>query len=130
MSIKSIYLRTISTDLKTSTLKNKTVKAFALPGNDLCVVKLLDTYLSLLPLVASYMYMQAKYKDPPNPFVSSFAKQRVGINVLKNILLDVSEKSGIQVRYTNHCLRATAVTQMFNSHVNEKVIAKTSGHRA
>ena len=130
MSTESIYLRTISTNLKTSTLKNKTVKPFVLPGNDRCVVKLLDTYLSLLPLDASYMYMQAKYKAPPSPFVSSFAKQRVEINVLKNILLDVSEKSGIQVRYTNHSLRATAITQMFNSQVNEKIIAKTSGHKA
>ena len=40
--------------------KNKTVKAFALPQNDRCVVKLLDKYLSLLPSDALYFYMRAK----------------------------------------------------------------------
>ena len=63
--------------------KNKTVKAFALPGKDYCVVKFLDKYLSMLPSDASYFYMQAKDKAPPNPSVSSFMNQRVGINVLK-----------------------------------------------
>ena len=46
--------------------KNKTVKAFVLPGNDHCVVRLLDKYLSLLPSYASYFYMQAKDKAPPD----------------------------------------------------------------
>ena len=94
--------------------KNKTVKAFALPGNDHCIVKLLDKYLSLLPADATHFYMRAKDKTPSNPSVSSFTNQRVGINVLKNVLTELSEKSGIQVRYTNHSLRTTAITRMFN----------------
>ena len=110
--------------------KNKTVKAFALPGNDHCIVKLLDKYLSLLPADATHFYMRAKDKTPSNPSVSSFTNQRVGINVLKNVLPELSEKSGIQVRYTNHSLRATAITRMFNGEVDEKVIAETSGHRS
>lgn len=110
--------------------KNKTVKAFALPGNNCCVIKLLDKYLSLLPSDAPYFYMRAKDKAPPNPSVSSFANQRVGINVLKNMLPELSEKAGIQVRYTNHSLQATAITRMFNGEVDEKVIAETSGHKS
>ena len=110
--------------------KNKTVKAFALPDNDHCIVKLLDKYLSLLPADATHFYMRAKDKTPSNPSVSSFTNQRVGINVLKNVLPELSEKSGIQVRYTNHSLRATAITTMFNGKVDEKVIAETSGHRS
>ena len=54
----------------------------------------------------------------------------MGINVLKNVLPELSEKSGIQVRYTNHSLQATAITRMFNGEVDEKVIAETSGHRS
>ena len=110
--------------------KNKTVKAFALPGNDCCIVKVLGKYLSLLPAEATHFYMRAKDKTPSNPSVSSFTNQRVGINVLKNVLPELSEKSGIQVRYTNHSLRATAITRMFNGEVDEKVIAETSGHRS
>ena len=32
--------------------------------------------------------------------------------------------------YTNHSLRATAMTRMFNQGVPEKVIAEKSGHRS
>lgn len=32
--------------------------------------------------------------------------------------------------YTNHCLRATAMTCMFNQGVPENVIAEKSGHRS
>ena len=52
------------------------------------------------------------------------------MNTLKNMLSDLSRKSGIGVHYTNHSLRATSITRMFNSGVQEKVIAETSGHKS
>ena len=60
---------------------------------------------------------------------SCMTKQRMGTNILKNMLPELSEKSGIGVRYTNHSLRATAITRMFNEGIPEKVIAETSGHK-
>ena len=42
----------------------------------------------------------------------------------------MSKESGIGVRYTNHSLRATAITRMFNYGAEEKIIAETSGHRS
>ena len=38
-------------------MKNKRIRAFALPGNQRCVVKMLDTYLGMLPSNAPYFYM-------------------------------------------------------------------------
>ena len=125
-----IYDESVYYEYREYVSKNKTVKAFALPGKDYCVVKLLDKYLSMLPSDASYFYMQAKDKAPPNPSVSSFMNQRVGVNVLKNMIPELSVKSGIQVRYTNHSLRATAIMRTFNGEVDEKVIAETSGHKS
>ena len=46
------------------------------------------------------------------------------------MLPELSRKCGVGVRYTNHSLRATAITRMFNSGLPEKVIAETSGHRS
>ena len=40
----------------------------------------------------------------------------------------VSSASGAS-GYTNHCLRATAMTHMYNQGVPEKIIADRSGHR-
>ncbi len=110
---------------------NKCVRFYAQPGSDRCLVKLLDKYLSLLPAGASHFYMRALDKFPSNPEKPCFVNQRVGVNQLKKVLTDLSVNSGISVRYTNHSLRATAITRMFNSGiVPEKVIAEVSGHRS
>ena len=44
------------------------------------------------------------------------------------MLPDLSKAAGIEVRYTNHSLRATSVTRMFNNGIPKKVIAESSGH--
>ena len=93
-------------------MKNKCTRAYSLPGNERCVVKLLDTYLSLLPPNAPYFYMRVLDKFHAELSKSCVTKQRVGVNVLKNILPELSEKSGVGVHYTNHSLRATAITRM------------------
>ena len=111
-------------------IKNKVVKGFALPGNNHCIVKLLDKYLSLLPPDATHLYMRAKEKFSLDVSVNSYTSQRVGINSISSILPELSKKSGIPVRYTNHSLRATAITRMFNAEVEEKVIAEISGYRS
>ena len=111
-------------------MKNKNVRAYALPGNERCIVRLLDTYLVMLPPDCAYFYMRPLEKFPSGSKKCAVTKQRVGINVLKSILSELSEKSGVGVHYTNHSLRATAITRMFNCGVPEKVIAENSGHRS
>ena len=110
--------------------QNKVSRAYALPGNERCVVRLLDKYLSLLPCDAPYLYMRMLENVSTDSENICATKQRVGINLLKRMVPELSEKSGIGVRYTNHSLRATAITQMFTSGISEKVIADTSGHRS
>ena len=46
-----------------------------------------------------------------------YKNQRVGVNTVKNML-------------PNHSLRATSITCMFNSGLQEKVIPETSGHKS
>ena len=100
-------------------MRNKKVRAYALPGSEWCIVKLLDTYLSLLPPNSPHFYIRALEEFPSNPKKCCMTNQRVGINMLKNILSDLSEKAGLEVHYTNHSLRATAITRMFNSEIPE-----------
>ena len=57
-------------------------------------------------------------------------KTTVGINKLKEIIPQLFLESGLEVRYTNHSLRVTAMTRMFNSGVPEKIIGEKSGHRS
>ena len=67
---------------------------------------------------------------PSDPSKSDFKKQRVGVNILKNMLPELARRSGVGVHYTNHSLRATSITRMFNNGIPEKVIAEISGHKS
>ena len=53
----------------------------------------------------------------------------VEVNTLKNMMSRMSALAGLSNRYTNHGLRATACTRMFNA-VPQKVIAEFSGHKS
>ena len=50
--------------------------------------------------------------------------------MLRTILPLLSKVSDNKVLYTNHSLAATVIIRMFNSGVEEKIIAETSGHRS
>ena len=59
-----------------------------------------------------------------------YTKQRVGVNKLKEVMSMLSKESGCELKYTNHSLRATAVTRMFSGGVPEKLIADKTGHHS
>ena len=63
-------------------VQNKKVRAYALPGNERCIVKLLDTYLSFLLPNATHIYMRVMEKFPSDPKKLCMINQRVGINLL------------------------------------------------
>ena len=64
-------------------IQNKVTRAYALPGNQKCVVKILDEYLSLLPCNAPYFYMKVNEEFCKGEGDIAFTRQRVGINPLK-----------------------------------------------
>ncbi len=113
-----------------SKAKNKVVRAYARPDSERCLVRLLDMYLQVLPPGCDYFYMRPCKSFPKNSSQPAYCRQRVGINQLKKFVQTItSSESGVS-GYTNHCLRATAMTRMYNQGVPEKVIADKSGHRS
>lgn len=109
---------------------SKSVKAYAQPGSDRCLVKLLDLYLSKLPPDPPALYMRPLDHKPVDNKKPWFCNARVGINTLKKVVPNLSEDAAINVHYTNHSLRATAVTRMYERGVPEKIIAEKSGHKS
>ena len=101
------------------------MRAYAQPGSNRCVVKLLDTYMALLPPGSPVFYPRTLNEFPSDPNKYCFVNQRVGVNWLRNILPELSQKSGCGVRYTNHSLSAVAITCIFNSGVPEELILGT-----
>ena len=100
-----------------------------MPDSDRCVVHLLDLYMSKLPPDPSGFYLRLLDKVP-NGSRPWYCKSRVGINKLKTFMPEIAAESGLGVHYTNHSLRATAVTRMYNTGVPEKLIAEKSGHKS
>ena len=49
---------------------------------------------------------------------------------MKGMIPKIFEKAGLQNKYSNHSLRATSITRMFNAGITEKVIAERSGHQS
>ena len=91
-------------------------------------MKLLVTYLPLLPSKS----LHETTGGIPNCSYARFHKTEScnKMNVLKKFVSDLSEKSGCGVHYTNHSLRETSITRMWNGGVLEKAIPETSGHKS
>ena len=109
--------------------KNKVVKAFAVPGSNKCIVKLLDLYLARLPAEPKAFYLRPR-NDVPQDGKPWYINVPVGVNTLQAILPKISEEAGTSVRYTNHSLRATCATRLFANNIQEKIIQEKTGHRS
>ena len=105
-------------------LENKTVTTIALPSQrPKCLVYLLDLYISKLPEFAfkqEIFYCRKHFKKNGTSH---------GKNKLALIIAEMCEEAVIS-RRTNHLLRSTGATALFQSNIPESVILKTTGHRS
>lgn len=96
---------------------------------DRCTVQSLRFYLdhlhpdceALFQQPRSKLYTKSKiwYSDAP-----------IGVNALGNMMSVISEKAGLETRYTNHCIRATTVTSLQNAGMAPSDIVAVTGHRS
>ena len=80
---------------KDTNISNKQVRSYAFPGNNRCLVKLLDCYLSKVPPNLSYLYMRPLPAFPDDLSRPSYTKQRVGINSIKQFLPRICDACGL-----------------------------------
>ena len=98
-----------------------------------CHVHILDFYLSKLPPTVVteggplYLRPLSAVPEHGSPW---FAKVPVGRNMLASMLKKMCHRGGIQGNKTNHSLRATGATQLFQAEVPEKIIQQRTGHRS
>lgn len=59
-----------------------------------------------------------------------FADVRVGINSISKVVKNLCGKAGIPGFFTNHSLRATAATRMYEADLPEQLICEKTGHRS
>ena len=95
-----------------------------------CLVFLLDLYLSKLPTFAfekDFLYLRPKCSKPFHCVAAWYDKIPVEKNTLSTMVKDMCSEAAIMGK-TNHSLRATGATTLFQNNVPEKVIQKLTGH--
>lgn len=115
------------------TSDGKVVTIVRRPNHSRCHVVLLDFYLSKVP--SECITNDSKFYLQPLPFTPTgsrpwFYTDPVGVVKLKTIVKDICRDSGFQGNFTNHSLRATGATTLFDAGVPEAIIQKRSGHKS
>ena len=97
-----------------------------------CPVRLIDKYMSLVPPVKSETSKHNFYlrsMEKPNP-VQWYTSQVVGLNTLRKTVGELLKKSEFDGYFTNHSLRRSNITRLFQAGVDKKLIREISGHRS
>ena len=97
-----------------------------------CLVRLIDKYMSLLPPVKSEtskhnFYLRSMEKPHPAQWYTS---QVVGLNTLRKTVGQMLKDSELDGYFTNHSLRRSNITRLFQAGVDKKLIREISGHRS
>ncbi len=116
-------------------VKPKVVPLYAVPDvGERCPVKIIDKYIDKLPTDAFKKNLFYVRPLPNVPIGETeerwFTSVPVGKNTLNNKIKTMCEKAKINGNKTNHCLRATGATMLFDQGVPEKVIKDRTGHHS
>ena len=114
-------------------LQNKTVVQYARPElGDRCHVYLLELYISKLPVSAlqkDTFYMKPRPCIPDSAGDPWYTESPIGHNTLARFLKKIFEGAKIDTtNKSNHSLRATAISRMYQNSIPEKLIMERSGH--
>ena len=99
-------------------------------GEDDCPVLTLKKYLDLLPKdnVKDYFFLKAKKNFNNEP--TAYTKVQIGKNALGLFMADISLRLGLSLRYTNHSIRSTCVTELSNRGIEGRHIINVTNHKS
>ena len=92
-----------------------------------CPVRTIEKYLNLLPLVGvkPNLYLQSLKKTKPHCWYSTVP---VGINSIRKVVGEMLKNAGLDGYFTNHSLRRTCATQLFQAGQDVKLVKEITGH--
>ena len=116
--------------LKPADFENaKKVRCYAFPEKpEECPVNCLRMYLSKIPQnVIDFFPMPIKISTSSKHWYSD--KKCLGKNTLSSLMSDLSKKLVLKKRYTNHCIRVTAVVVLKEQGFDNHDISMVTGHK-
>ena len=112
---------------------NTVVLVYASPSTPPhCLVYLLDLYISKLPAESKerdVFCLRPAAGVPAGRTAPWYERALVGKEKLRTFVATMCQEAGIAPK-TNHSLRATGATALFNANVLEKMIRDVTGHRS
>ena len=99
------------------------------PNNDWrrCPVRLIEKYINLLPTVGAKpnFYLQSLRRTKPTCWYSTVP---IGINRLRKTVGLLLKDAGLDCFFTNHSLRRTCATRLFQAGQDMKLVQEITGH--
>ena len=66
-----------------------------------------------------------------NPTINTwYCDQPYGVNKLKNTIIEICKEAGFTGKFTNHSLRATCASRMYDRDIPEQIIKEVTGHKS
>ena len=97
-------------------------------GSQYCPVSSFKAYISHLnPNIDEFFQRPKSFAPKFGPW---YEAQVLGVNYIGNMMKKISINAKLSTVYTNHCIRATAVTILDQSGVEARHIMAVSGHRS
>ena len=121
--------KTNSGGLKDYKKEHKVVWVHPSENSVRCPVRLVDKYISLCPDVKKKMnfYLQSLSKTTPAQWYSD---KVVGINTIRKVVRNLLSSADIDGYFTDHSLRRTSSTQMFQAGIDRKIVKEITGHKS
>ena len=98
---------------------SKVVYIYGTSNRARCPIYLFKKYVGLMPQTKSCKKFYLRCRKVPTPCVW-YCDQPYGINKLKTTVKDVCKEGGLEGHYTNHSLRATCASRLFDQNVPEQ----------
>ena len=94
-----------------------------------CLVRIIEKYMGLCPKYYSKknFYLQSLVKPKPTQW---YGNQVVGMNTLSTVVKELMKEAGIDGFFTNHSLRQTGGTHLFQAGVERKLVKEATGHQS
>ena len=99
-------------------------------GDKYCPVDSYIRYINALSPKSDKLWQTAKFKTFPQDGSTIWYYGKMGHNKDDSFVADICEKLKMEKRYTNHCLRVTAITNLMRQNYNNKQIMSITGHKS
>lgn len=96
---------------------------FCIISGDRCIA---DYYLRYISNVGKGKF----YRRPLPGEPQKFGNQIVGVNKLKTMMKEITDRAGLKGHFTNHSGKRSCATQLYMAGIDEQEIMQRTGHRS